>query len=677
MNTQKPAPAIRPNLSFRHWRISNKLLVVLLLVSLVPLLAAIGIVVRTSSNALTDETRANISLLGHSVALRFSNLLLDNHGLLQVAADNPAIASYLRAPVPATQPAPPKSIDAALANLQQVNPAIDVVGIYNPDGTVMAHTDRGLLGKNLSDRDFIKTALQGESFISGIRRDLVNDRLGVNFSTPIREKGVVVGVMAMHVDGKLFADVFSQTLSTSAELNAGNDMALYLVDPNGIVMTQSRGDDWLYRSLGMLPPEAARRAAEAKSLGGVCPDRRAQCAPKDKIARPPEPLPALQLLGDRIREAFVTGRGGSVRFCRLADASGASHEQECNGAWHVAAYAPVLLPTATASGNDASTRRFMVVVDLPEHAFLNAVEQQRLFGLGIAALMAVLAIAISLLLARVIAKPINRLATTAGEVEQDKPFQQQMVAEVTTLGDEIGHLARVFSKMVLALQARMAELRTIYQIGRSISSSIDLDQTLRYVADSVRDVIPYDAIELSLLDDAQHQMVVYLAVGGDSVENAPRCYASDQGLPGRLLASTEGVLLPDLAAAPEAENQPARTWTALHPQSYLGVPLQVKGKIIGAIELASKQPHGFDAHKLRLLESIAMQAAIVIQNAQEVRVREDQFKQKIQELNIEIDEIKRAKQVGEIVESDYFKRLRAQAGQLRASRSKPESSSDG
>ena len=115
-----------------------------------------------------------------------------------------------------------------------------------------------------------------------------------------------------------------------------------------------------------------------------------------------------------------------------------------------------------------------------------------------------------------------------------------------------------------------------------------------------------------------------------------------------------------------------RTWTSLHPNSYVGVPLQVKGKTIGAIELVSKEQNGFDADKLRLLESIAMQAAIVIQNAQEVRTRENQLKRKIQELNIEIDEIKRAKQVGEIVESEYFKRLSAQASQLRAGRSKKE-----
>ncbi len=51
---------------------------------------------------------------------------------------------------------------------------------------------------------------------------------------------------------------------------------------------------------------------------------------------------------------------------------------------------------------------------------------------------------------------------------------------------------------------------------------------------------------------------------------------------------------------------------------------------------------------------MASQAAVAIQNAQEVQTREAQLKNQIKELRIEIDEIKRSKQVGEIVDTEYF-----------------------
>ena len=144
----------------------------------------------------------------------------------------------------------------------------------------------------------------------------------------------------------------------------------------------------------------------------------------------------------------------------------------------------------------------------------------------------------------------------------------------------------------------------------------------------------------------------------------------NMGLIGRMVGKGEAVLVPDLETAPESITEPHRTWSNLQPRSYLGVPLQVQGKTIGAIELVSRKPHGFSEDNLRLLASIAMQAAIAIQNAREVRVREESYKQQIQELHIEIDEMKRAQQVGEIVESEYFQRLSSQAQRLRSSRTK-------
>lgn len=59
----------------------------------------------------------------------------------------------------------------------------------------------------------------------------------------------------------------------------------------------------------------------------------------------------------------------------------------------------------------------------------------------------------------------------------------------------------------------------------------------------------------------------------------------------------------------------------------------------------------------------------VIQNAQEVYAREHELKKQNQEIHIEIDTTDCAKQVSEIVESEYFKRINALASRLRAQRS--------
>ena len=52
--------------------------------------------------------------------------------------------------------------------------------------------------------------------------------------------------------------------------------------------------------------------------------------------------------------------------------------------------------------------------------------------------------------------------------------------------------------------------------------------------------------------------------------------------------------------------------------------------------------------------------------AREVQLREQRLKAQVQELTIEIDRTREAKQVAEITETDYFQELQAKARTLRA-----------
>jgi CRP-like cAMP-binding protein len=63
--------------------------------------------------------------------------------------------------------------------------------------------------------------------------------------------------------------------------------------------------------------------------------------------------------------------------------------------------------------------------------------------------------------------------------------------------------------------------------------------------------------------------------------------------------------------------------------------------------------------------SLAALAADFSQMAAQVRKREEEMRQQIEELRIQIDETKKQRQVGEIVESEYFQSLQAKVKQLR------------
>ncbi|MBI4321388.1 MAG: HAMP domain-containing protein [Chloroflexi bacterium] len=96
-----------------------------------------------------------------------------------------------------------------------------------------------------------------------------------------------------------------------------------------------------------------------------------------------------------------------------------------------------------------------------------------------------------------------------------------------------------------------------------------------------------------------------------------------------------------------------------------GVERMEKGEI-GEDEIARlSQTKGED--------EVAVLSRVFAKMAAEVKARETRLKKQVEELRIEIDHTKRAKQVAEITETDYFQNLRQKARQLRATESSEES----
>jgi len=70
----------------------------------------------------------------------------------------------------------------------------------------------------------------------------------------------------------------------------------------------------------------------------------------------------------------------------------------------------------------------------------------------------------------------------------------------------------------------------------------------------------------------------------------------------------------------------------------------------------------------RLRDEISTLAQVFDLMVSKVREREESLKRQVQELRIEIDEVKKARQVAEITETEYFQDLKARAHTLRRSR---------
>ena len=84
-----------------------------------------------------------------------------------------------------------------------------------------------------------------------------------------------------------------------------------------------------------------------------------------------------------------------------------------------------------------------------------------------------------------------------------------------------------------------------------------------------------------------------------------------------------------------------------------------------AVEAGAFDP-GCLADVAQRADELGQLARVFQSMAREVYAREQRLKQQLQELRIEIDEVKKAQQVAEITETDYFRELSEKAQRLRA-----------
>ncbi len=216
------------------------------------------------------------------------------------------------------------------------------------------------------------------------------------------------------------------------------------------------------------------------------------------------------------------------------------------------------------------------------------------------------------------------------------------------------------------VEQRNIELQSVYEIAQAITaSSIDPDATLQTILERVQQMIPYDAAEACLYAPEGNELRVQAWLGDDAFDIQGRLYRMGEDFAGWMGQQCRSLLVPDVENPPPLEPKPPQVGQESPIHSYVGVPLMVSDQLVGTLGLLGAHPGMFDEHQQRLLETIAPQAAIAIHNARQVHQREEALRRQITELRIEIDEVKKARQVAEITETEYFQHLREHAAEMR------------
>ncbi len=156
-------------------------------------------------------------------------------------------------------------------------------------------------------------------------------------------------------------------------------------------------------------------------------------------------------------------------------------------------------------------------------------------------------------------------------------------------------------------------LRRLIAVGRALVQQLDLEALLTQIADVAREVTGARYAAIGVLDEVREELERFLARG---IDDATRARIGDlprgHGILGLLIRDPRPLRLHDLSEHPRSYGFPPH-----HPpmQTFLGVPIVVRGRAWGNLYLTDKQGGDFEPADEEAAVILADWAAVAIDNA--------------------------------------------------------------
>jgi len=429
----------------------------------------------------------------------------------------------------------------------------DLVFFMDRDGQVLISTDPAMEGQNLSEEIYFNKGTVG-SYMAPPVYDQETEQVSLYTSRPILgEYGRLLGVLAGRVD----ASRLDRLMRMREQVSLGESGETYLVGRDYHMLTNSR-----FGAVGdRVETESVRAAIEGEEQGTGT---------------------YLNYQGNRVIGVYR--------------------------------WVPDLEVVLVAEQSRAEAFR--------------AVNRTAVLNAGIALVAVLIAGAISLYVASDIGDPLSGLAETASDIAAG---DLQRTAEVDRR-DEIGTLADAFNTMTVQLrgligqleqrvaerteelETRSAYLEASAEVGKAASTMLDADDLIQSVVDLVHERFDLYYVGLFLLDQTGESAELRAGTGEAGRTMLMQGHSLRVGgnsMIGRAIERREARIALDVG------DEPVRFENPLLPRtrSEAALPLQSRGRVFGAISVQSDQPAAFDQDTLLVLQTMADQVAVALDNA--------------------------------------------------------------
>jgi len=239
--------------------------------------------------------------------------------------------------------------------------------------------------------------------------------------------------------------------------------------------------------------------------------------------------------------------------------------------------------------------------------------------------------------------------------------------------------------LLKTLEQRNRELEALIEIGKALTSTVDLESVLTVIMNHVSKLLKTQAWSLLLRDEDTGDLVFEIAVSPAAEKLKGMRVAPGEGIAGWVAEHKQALVISDVSEDSRFSDLFDKT-SSFITQSVLCVPVRSKDNVLGVIELVNgPNEKVFKDADLQILSTIADYAAIAIENARNfMRISELVITDDLTGLyngrylhTLIEEEIERVRRFGGklsliFIDLDFFKKINDTCGHLVGSRTLAE-----
>lgn len=198
--------------------------------------------------------------------------------------------------------------------------------------------------------------------------------------------------------------------------------------------------------------------------------------------------------------------------------------------------------------------------------------------------------------------------------DQAQALNKQLQEREAELLVERQELEKHVEERTIRLARKTDQLRAASYIARQTAEIQDLAAILSSVADLVTDQFGFYHTGLFLINETGDQAILQAASsegGRRMIENGHALAVGTQGIVGYVAAHKRSRIALDVGSDAVFFNNPYLPMT----RSEAAIPLMIRNKVLGVLDIQSDRPQAFIMEDLDVLETLSDQVAIAIENA--------------------------------------------------------------